>query len=242
MAESVKLRVHLMFVDIIDRNRSEGSQSNVKGEVDQFYAFSFNRVAVRAEAHHSSGVSALRRYRGAAGAAGPTPPATPPVTAAHLFRRYRLCRQRSQGRRSRRSPPQQRRQRVAPVPRCRRCRRPDAAGAETLGRACRPTAIEFDVHPPASHRIDRHGGPRNPVRRSSITAAIGPWLVARPAAETLGRACRPTAIEFDVHPPASHRIDRHGGPRNSAANVSRCSTILLQAKENRFDDHQLSVR
>lgn len=30
--------------------------------------------------------------------------------------------------------------------------------------------------------------------------------------------------------------------RSSAANVSRCSTILLQAKENRFDDHQLSIR
>ena len=42
LAEGVKFWVHLMFVDIIDRNRSEGSQSNVKGEVDQFYAFSFN--------------------------------------------------------------------------------------------------------------------------------------------------------------------------------------------------------
>ncbi len=30
--------------------------------------------------------------------------------------------------------------------------------------------------------------------------------------------------------------------RSSAANVSRCSTILSQTKENRFDDHQLSVR
>ena len=42
LAESVKLRVHLMFVDIINRNRSEGSQPNVEGEVDQFYAFRFN--------------------------------------------------------------------------------------------------------------------------------------------------------------------------------------------------------
>ena len=42
LAEGVKFWVHFMFVDIIDRNRSEGSQSNVEGEVDQFYAFSFN--------------------------------------------------------------------------------------------------------------------------------------------------------------------------------------------------------
>lgn len=34
LAESVKLRVHLMFVNILNRNRSEGSQSNVEGEVD----------------------------------------------------------------------------------------------------------------------------------------------------------------------------------------------------------------